>query len=277
MRLKTIVEQHAGDLSPADERLIKEILSNPAAAATLTAAELAGRVGVHESTAVRLAQKLGYGGYRELRADLRAEFLDTVNPAARVRRRLARTQELATLVADEVAALQELVGSVPQRQLDDAARALVAARRIFLFAQGHATSLVEYMDRRLRRSGYDTVDLRYRCRDLAEHLLTVSAKDAFLAFAFHVRPPGLELLLEQAQSVGASTVLISDTLGPLIRPRPDILLAARRGAKEEANSLVVPMALCHALVLTIARLDGGRSIEALERLAGLIHRYEQGR
>jgi DNA-binding MurR/RpiR family transcriptional regulator len=277
MKLKAIVEQHSGPLSPADERLIKEILSNPAEAAVLTAADLAARVGVHESTAVRLSQKLGYRGYRELRAELQTELINHTSPAERLRRRLARTHELATLVTDEIAALQELLDSVSQEQLNDAAQTLIAARRIFLFAQGHATSLVEFMDRRLRRLGFDTIDLRHRGRDLAEHLITLNSDDTLLAFAFHVRPPGLELLLGQAAAVSTPSILISDTLGPLVRPQPDILLWARRGEKGEFHSLVVPMAICDALVLTIASLDVNRSTERLDQLAGLIQRYEQGK
>jgi DNA-binding MurR/RpiR family transcriptional regulator len=274
MSLKQVVESHYGDLTSSDESLIQELLANPQEAAFLTAAELAARVGVHESTAVRLAQKLGYQGYRELKANLREELMDTVDSAERIRRSLGRSPELASLVTDEIAALQELVTTVRQEQLDKAAKAIIHAHRVFLFARGHSTSLVEYMDRRLSRAGYETVDLRVRGRDLAERIVGLDANDVLLAFAMRVRQPDLVPLLEQVTAIGAPTILIGDSLGPLIRPKPDILLWARRGRRGEHHSHAVPMTICSALVLTIARLDTGRTFESLDKLSGLIRRYE---
>ena len=271
MPFSSTVSQYNGRLSPSDRQIVQEILSNPVEAAFLPAAEIGSRVGVHESTVVRLSRKLGYKSYRELRNDLRGEL----DPAERVRRRLVHTGELDAFVADEVAAMNQFVDSISQEQLDSAARALIAARRIFIFAQGHANALLESMDRRLRRSGFDTVTLNCQGRDLAEHLLTFSSKDVILGFAFHTQPPGLSALINLANNVDAQSVLVSDTIGPLIRPRPSILLSASRGAEDEFLTLNIPMLICNAIVLTIARLDGGQSIEALDRLTSLIRQFEK--
>lgn len=281
MVLRAAVEQHRGRLSVSDERLIQRLLSDPASAAFLSAAELAKRAGVHEATAVRLAKKLGYRGYPQLRADLQGELQVALGrraePADRVRRRLAHADDgdvLATLVRDETVALRGLPQHVGQASLDQAASALVDAQRVFLFGQGHATSLVDLLERRLRRSGYATVVLRAQGRELAEQVLALGRNDVVLALAFHSRPAGLRALLRHARRVGATTIGVSDALGPLLRPAPDHLLAAPRGLEAEFQSLVVPMTICNALVLTIARLDGGRSMAALDRLGGLIDEFE---
>jgi DNA-binding MurR/RpiR family transcriptional regulator len=276
MSLQARVEEHADRLSAADERIVRELLTDPAEAAFLSAAELADRAGVHEASAVRLAQKLGYRGYPQLRADLRSDLLSRSDPGERVRRRLAHADGgvLASVVQDEVAALASLPERLGQEQLDAAARVLIDARVVHLFAQGHATSLVELLDRRLRRSGSATSVVTGRSRDLAERAQTLRSDDAVVAFAFVQRPHGLSPLLEHAREVGARSVLVSDTLGPLIRPVPDVVLAAPRGAEGEFQSLTVPMAICNALVLTVARLDEGRSLAALDRLTGLIRRFD---
>jgi DNA-binding MurR/RpiR family transcriptional regulator len=275
MRFKAIVEQHFGDFTEADEGLIQQVLANPQEAAFLTAAELASRAGVHESTAVRLAQKLGFRGYRDLKQQLQDELMDTVDSVERIHRRLTSTDILPSLVADEIAALQEMLHTVTQEGLDQAAKILIAAERVFLFARGHATSLLEYTDRRLRRSGFRTIDLRGRGRELAEQVLTLNKKDAILAFAMRKKQPGLESLLDHARQVKATSVVISDSLGPLIRPKPTQLLWARRGVEGQFQSHSVSMTICSALVLTIAVHDGGRTFQSLDRLLPLIRRYEQ--
>jgi len=272
----TAVERNRERLSPADERLVRQLLADPARAAFLSAAELASQTGVHEATAVRLAKKLGYDGYPELRADLQAELLKVSEAGDRVLRRLARAgtgDVLGDLIDSERAMLQSLREHVTQDQIDAAARALISAERVFLFGRGHATALVELVDRRLRRSGFATVTLPFEGRDLAEHVVSLRRADAVLAFAFHGEPPGLTPLLEHAHVVGAISVLVSDLAGPLLGTKPTLVLAAPRGADEEFLTLGVPMAISNALVLTIARLDEGRSIETLDQLSGLIARF----
>ena len=59
------------------------------------------------------------------------------------------------------------------------------------------------------------------------------------------------------------------------RPAPDHLLWASRGADDEFQTLTVPMAICNALVLTIAKRNRTRSMQALDRLGGLIEAFEK--
>lgn len=276
MTLRSAIQEHDGRLSAADQRLIAELLGSPAEAAFLSAAELAARGGVHQAAATRLAKKLGYRGYPHLRSDLQSELLDSIGPGERVRRRLAHTDGegvLASMVADEVAALADLPSQVRQEHLDTAARLISSANRIFLFGHGHATALVDLLARRLRRSGHLAVPLVGSPRDLAEEVALLVADDLVVAFAFHRRPPGLRSVLRRAADVGARTILIADAVGPLLRPQPTVLLTARRGTETEFQSLTVPMAICNALVLTLARLDPG-SMSALDRLTGLIDEFE---
>lgn len=275
LSLKTAVETYAGTLTASERRLVEALLSSPNEAALLSAADLAARAGAHQATAVRLAQKLGYRGYPELRARLQADLLRP-EPAERLKRRLERSQAgvLAALVESEVEALQELPKHVSQEDLERAADLLRGAERVFLFAQGNAAPLAELLERRLRRSGLRTARLSGSGRDLAEGLVPLSPQDLVVAFAFHREPAGLVPLLEVAQGVGAATLLISDPFGSTVRPPPTLVLAVPRGEQEVFHTLSVPMALCNALVLTLAARDGGGSVAALGRLAGLLERFD---
>jgi DNA-binding MurR/RpiR family transcriptional regulator len=270
MPFKDVITTQTHSLSDSDQQIVQALLADPRMTAFLSAAEVAEKVGVHESTVVRLAKKLGYGGYKELRQDLHEE----IAPAERVRRRLASTTELATLVNQEISTLQTLVNTVAQEQLDQAARILIESRRIFLFGQGHATALMDYMDRRLRRSGFDTVLVSGQGREVAEQVLTLGSQDTLLSFIFRVQTRGLNPLLNRVKQTRARHVMIGDNAAFLIRPQPAVLLASSRGADDQFLTLTVPMVLCNALILTIARLDGGRSMHHLDQLSALIHLFE---
>jgi len=273
--LKQAVADYPNALTEADERLVRVLLIDPTQSAFLSAAELSRRAGVHQASAVRLAQKLGFSGYPELRTALQAELVGAREPAERVIKRLSHMENdvLGQLVASEAEALLDLPRHVSQAQLEEAARLLIAGQRVLIFARGHATALAILVDRRLRRSGFDSRPIPFEGRDLAEHVLTLTPEDVVLAFAFHRTTPGLLPLLGHAAEVGARTLVISDLIGLLLRPQPTLLLSAPRGEEAEFQTLSVPMALLNALILTIARLDDNRSLRALDRSADLIERF----
>lgn len=278
MSIRSLLEQYAQDLTEADRQLVRVLFNRPTEAAFMSATRLAEQAGVHPAAAVRLAKKLGFRGYLDMREAFRAEILQHSDSATRIERRLARAgfhDILQDLVESEIASLRELPSHVTQAQIDEVTKTLMEAGRVFLFAQGHAIALAELMDRRLRRAGLNIVVLRSQGRDLVERLLTLNNRDVVLAFALHVRPRGLNLVLEEAAKVKASSILITDAVDQLPKPKPTFLLAAPRGDAGEYQTLTIPMAVCNSLVLNLARLDKSRSLRALNKLDRLTDRIEQ--
>ena len=277
MPFTLLVRGNAPSLTNADQRLIDVLMADPSAAQFMSGAELASRAEVHEAAATRLAKKLGFKGFPQLRALLRDEVRANSEPAGRISRQLDAV-EGESLIRDtvrrEIATLEALAGQLDQARLDEAADLLIGARRIFLFGRGHATSMVALLDRRLRRFGWQVVSLPTDGRDLAEHVLGLQSGDVILGFALHRRPKGLGRLCQHAAEMGAKSILVADTIGPRMAPAPDHLLWASRGPDDEFQTLTVPMAICNALVLTIAKRNRARSIEALDRLGPLIDAFE---
>lgn len=276
MTLQEVVEQYHGRLTKTDRKVVEELLSNPREGAFLSLPELATRAEVHPTSAVRLAKKLGFNGYPELRSQLQAELLDVPPPAERVRQRLAHMggrSILAALVASEIAALRRLPDLIDQADIEQAARAVMRARRIFVFGRNHAAALMQLLTLRLTRSGYAARRVERYGMELADDFLDLSAKDLVIGFSFTKPPEDLQAALGYAKNSGAKTVVISDHTGATLRPRPDILLAASRGARGESQSLTVPMAVCNTLILEISRLDRGRSLKQLEKLDALERRF----
>ena len=272
MTLQNVVERYDGQLTRTDRKVVDELLSNPREGAFLSLPELAMRAEVHPTSAVRLAKKLGYSGYPELRSQLQAELLDVPPPAERVRQRLAHMGSgsiLSALVESEIAALRQLPALISQSDVERAARAIMRARRIYIFGRNHAIALMQLMTLRLTRSGYAARRMDRYGMEIADDLMDLSAKDIVIGFAFTKPPEDLQRTLRYANKIGARTIVISDHTGATLRPNPDILLAASRGARGESQSLTVPMAVCNTLILEISRLDRGRSLKNLEKLDAL--------
>ncbi len=274
MSLKEIIRQHAGRLTPADRRLVDALLENPAGAAMSSASDIAQRAGVHAASLVRLARKLGFEGFADLRARLQADILAGEQPHDRLRKRvqdLPPDQVLQAVMERERAFLRDLPNHVSQEQIARAARLIADGHRILLFAEGSSRLLRDMMARRLRRVGRPVEVLEAQSRDLAEGLNTLAGTDVLMAFAFSAVPPLLPPVLEEAARCGAASILVADLIGPLVRPAPDLLLSAPRGVAGESQSLTIPMALCTSILLTLPLVDGGASIRAVERY-GILRR-----
>ncbi len=233
---------------------------------------------VHPSSAVRLAKKLGFGGYLEFRRALQInQPRPSASAALRVERTVAATEDgnvLHQLLRQEMQALDHLPQVITQTQIDQAAKVLLSARGIMVWASGNAKVLADLLDRRLRRAGFACHNIASEGREVAERLVPLRAGDVLVCFAFRREPAELAAVLLHARECGASTILIADNLAHTLVTQADITLAAPRGEDEEFLTLTVPMLMTNALVLSLARIDQGRSVQGLQRLDELYSRLE---
>lgn len=272
------IQAHTTTLTQSEALLVRELMRAPREIALATSADFAARVGVHEATTSRLAKKLEFPSYAAFRDALRDEFLRRNEPADRFSTTLnaAEGHYLTHLIDAEMAALKQLLDHVNEERIRMAASAL-HGRRIFIFAQGHATALAALAERRFLRMGIETRSLQGNARDLAEQSLALGADDAVLIFAFRRQPAAYRPLVELSGRAGAQTVVISDAIGPALSPAADRLLAApRSGLPGAFQTLTVPMLILNALILAIGAHRGVSALEPLERLGDLIEEFEKG-
>lgn len=99
-----------------------------------------------------MAQKLGYKGFPELGTVLQDEMLNAQDAARRMQRSVKSAEKgnyLSDLIVSEVTAIQNLDSLISQSAVDEAADAIFAAKKVFVFAQGHALPLAQFLTRRL--------------------------------------------------------------------------------------------------------------------------------
>ncbi|NRP20628.1 HTH-type transcriptional regulator HexR [Ensifer adhaerens] len=278
MTLIDRIKAQSKRLTEADQKLISTMLENRAEAAFLSGPQLSQRASVHEATVTRLAQKLGYRGFPDLRAQLQREVLDDQDAATRMRRSVAKVEHgdyLTDLIAAEISALETLARSVPQGDVDLAADMIFEGRRVFVFGQGHAQSVAGFLQRRLDRFGMTTIALTGRGRDIAERMVSMDKNDIVVALAFRKQPQSYAPLVQHARRVGARTILISDLAGPLMEPVADLMLAAPRGRSgSEFQTPTIPFAIVNGIVLTIAGRHEREVIGRLEKLSELFNDFD---
>jgi DNA-binding MurR/RpiR family transcriptional regulator len=264
-------------LTQADTRLLDVLLADPVRAAMEHGKEIAARAGVHPSAAVRLAQRLGFTGYPQLREYLRSRLVedDYETPEARIAARLARADDerlLDSVLTSEITALEHLRSTVSDADIRRFSVAILKARRIFLFGHGHGAALAELVALRLRRSGYDARDLSETDQQLAEHLALIASDDVLWTISFRQVSPRLKALRRIAAGRGACLLALTDLRGARLDPPSHAQIAVSRGGPGESQSLVVPMTIANTVVLDLARIDDGRSMRALSNYRELRQR-----
>lgn len=254
MSFRAVVAASGHRLSPSEGRAVSVLLGVGSGA--LTAAEVASLAGTHESTVVRLAKKLGYRGFRELRADIRRDGADA--PTAESVMRADSGYDLASFIADEIGGLSRIEEYISQEALEAAADVIAKSSTIYLFASEDERSTVELMARRMRRLGLVVVSLRPSPKDLAERIASMDDRSTLVAFALREAPAALGPLIEETRRRRGTSILISDVPGYAFRPAPDHLLASQRQVDDGYRTQIVPIALCYALQLATYHLDVSR-------------------
>lgn len=266
MSLNELVRNLNGALSPSERRIVNVLLQDSMAMSKLPAKAVAEQLSVHETTVIRLAKRLGYSGYAELRADLRESgspaetSLERMAPASR------QAYTLAQLADDETSALQRLAGMVNQSEVDELAGRIVAARATFLFGPPYAQAVLGLLHRRLTRLGLHIVHLPTSGRLAAEHLTGLGASDLVVSFVFRRPAERLDRINDYARSIGAATAVIADEEGLRYTPQPDQLIVAPRGPRDDLRSLIVPFFFSYAIQMAVLHQAPERTQGRLQKL-----------
>ena len=265
------LEDHLPSLTKSQRRIASYLLAGYDEAAFLSAADLAERLNVSQATIVRFAQAIGYDGFPELRRCLQELFRARATPASRLQCKLSELASsqghILTKVLDmEVQYLTEASHSIELDDFDRAVDILLSGQRFFVFGSGPSGILADLGELRLRRLGVLTIGMTESGRHLLEKLQLLQQGDVVLATGFQTVRSELVAVLDYARALGCRAILLTDTLGPVLRSKADVVLAARRGPVSTFHSLTVPMSILNALVLGVAMARHDESLAALNRL-----------
>jgi DNA-binding MurR/RpiR family transcriptional regulator len=271
---KQRLEDHLPSLTKSQQRIATYLLASYDEATFLSAADLAERLDVSEATVVRFAKAIGYDGFPAMRRHLQELFRAKFTPAARLQRKLSELASsqgtvLTKVIDMEMQYLTEAAHDLDPTDFDCAVDILLSGQRIFVFASGPSGILADLATWRFRRLGIPTIAMTESGRHLLENLQLLKQGDVMLVAGFQHLTSELVAVLDHARATDCRSILLTDTLGPALRDKPDVILAARRGPVSTFHSLTVPMSILNALILAVAMARPDESLAALNRLQQL--------
>ncbi len=275
-----LIATHYGDLTKSEKRIAGFMRRSQDEAAFQSAAEIAQQLELSEATMVRFARKLGFDSYPALREALQANFRHRMTHSARLRSRLDDLRTAGDIfermVASEIDYLTEALQTLDRNALNAAVELLRTHERIFVFGLGPSVSLVELLQIRLTRAARQVVSLSTSGQEILEPMMLMKSDDLLIAIGFFNPTPALQMVLDYANQHKTPVILVTDTLGPLVGDKANVVLSARRGPVSAFHSLTVPMTVINALLLALSSVDQEHVMTHLDALDQMREKLRNG-
>ncbi len=264
-------------LSRAHQKLARFILANSLFVAFASAAELGEKVGVSNATVVRFCQAIGYDGYPELQAAVRAKLPTYVHKVQQIedKRTRANTTDIAQRVFElDAQNLSKTIDLLNSARFWSAIRALAKASDILVVAGGLSAGPALYLTHSLTVMG-----LRARAAlnggiPLALELVSLKKTSAVIGISVWRYVADTVAAMERAQSIGATRVAISDSIVTPIAQRADYAFQIATDGAAHSLSLTSMLALMNAF---IAALSFTRPKETARALRQVDAAYRRGK
>ena len=274
----TNIQNDIHAFSKGQKKIAAYILSNYDKAAFMTASRLGKTVEVSESTVVRFAVELGYEGYPEMQKTLQEL----------VRNKLTSVQRIE--VASDQFGNQDVVSSVLQRdanairmtsdaldrgQMASAVEAILAARHIYIVGVRSSAALANYLNFYFRNI-FDNVRLvsSTATSEMFEQLLRVGPGDVVIGFSLPRYSSRTVKVMQYAHDTGATCIAVTDKPDAPAGKVADHVLVAKSDMVSVVDSLVAPMSVVNALVVSLAQEQQTQMAKTYEDLETLWDEYD---
>jgi DNA-binding MurR/RpiR family transcriptional regulator len=257
-----LITANYASLSDGYQQVARFFTQNPNIIALESINAVAAKAQVHPSTLVRFAQNLGYSGFKELQSVFQTR-LATAAPGFRERVSVLDAEIscnaaqgdigfLRNMVVRDIAALQGLLESVTEADLQRTAELCASASCIFVVGQLRSepiAELIRYLMTMLQRK----VILMNSAGGLAQEVaMTMGKGDVLIAIAFRHYAKEVVTIAERAVNEKVPVIAITDSqLSPLAKGA-EVLFTIPEDEYTFSRSLAAPMCLVQTLATATA-------------------------
>jgi DNA-binding MurR/RpiR family transcriptional regulator len=277
-----VLKSYFQDLPYAQQRVARMLLDEPAQVALLSTAALGQRVGVSDSTVVRLASAIGYAGYPELRAAIHETLFSHIAPSEQFRRSLSEDRESATQASIRVDALNlgQLNADSVQGAVLRAASAIAAASSVHVAGSQSSFAPAYELSYMLGRVRPDVHLVTAGSGDFARQLQGIQVESVVVVFSVPRYSRDTYTVAKYAEDVGATVVAVTDSLTAPVAQLKSLAITAPCSSASFFQSQVASMSIANAIASEVAKqksADAEHRLQALESLDEAFGRFLIGR
>ncbi|WP_213453419.1 MurR/RpiR family transcriptional regulator [Rhizomonospora bruguierae] len=275
-------------LSPAEQRVARLVIADPADAARRTITDLATAAETSEATVIRFCRSVGMQGYPQLRIRLAAEAARRVEPPdARVvggdiPPGADLAQIIATIAFNDARAVEETAEQLDPAVCERVVEAITQAGRVEVYgagASGFVASDFQQKLHRIGRTAFYWPDVHTALTSTA----LLSRGDVAIGISHTGTTADTVEVLEQARLRGATTVALTNfPRSPITEVADHVLTTAARETTYRSGAMASRLAqltVIDCLFVGVAARNRARARKAIEITAEAVrgHRLPGGR
>ncbi|MDP4120792.1 MAG: MurR/RpiR family transcriptional regulator [Bacillota bacterium] len=247
------IESNMSNFSKGQKLIAKYIEEHYDKSAFMTAAKLGATVGVSESTVVRFATEIGYDGYPKMQKAMQEMIRDKLTSVQRIevtKNRIGDESVLDVVLNQDIDKIRRTLEETSRKDFDNAVKAIVEARNIYLFAVRSTSPLANFLGYYFELIFGNVRIINTTSKTTTyEQLFRISKEDVFIGISFPRYSKMAVDAMEFAKSRGAQVIALTDSMvSPLVKPSDHVLLA-RSDMASVVDSLVAPLSMINALIV----------------------------
>ncbi len=255
--LMRTIEEMMPHFSKGQKKIAAYIFENYDKAAFMTANKLGREVGVSESTVVRFAAALGFEGYPQFQRSLKELIKRNLNAVQRVRvtdEQIGGGDVLSKVLNMDIDTVKRTDQAIDIKDFNQAVDYILDAKRIYVMGMRGAYSLSSFINYYFNML-FDNVTLVRgdSNADVFEQIIRIGEGDVILGISFPRYSKKTVRALQYAKDQGACVISITDSPKSPIAGLSDVVLYAKSEMISFVDSLVAPMSLINALLVTLGQ------------------------
>lgn len=257
--LNQVIKENFSLLSPGQKKVAEFFIQNVNEAALLTAYQVGRKVGVSETTVIRLAYALGFSGFSQLQEKLRKDWLVSKYPQSEERQppimdTLSEGQLFTNVVDQERMILQQLLQQLNTNEVLRTAEEIIKADFIYIGGFGStygAAYWFYYTLKQMRGNVYLSNPTGFMAEDISD----LTEQSVVVIFSFpRYRKESLKLVNIAAQQ-GAKIIAITNKQLSPIGQISDIALTTEEQMESDHHSIASVITLLEVLIAMIHHQD----------------------
>lgn len=266
------------DFSKSHKKIANFILEHYDEAPYITAAKLGQSVGVSESTVVRFATEIGYSGYPEMQKAISDAMRSQLTAAQRVSVTSGRVDSdnvLEHVLASDMHNIRKSLEQIDKADFEKIVEAIVRAKNIYILGVRSSASLASFLSFYLNLISPNVHNvLASTTSELFEEILRINDGDVFIGISFPRYSKRTLKAINYAKSRSATVISITDSPSSPLASAADLCLTACSDMVSFVDSLVAPLSVINALLVSISMKKQHEIVETLEQLEQIWDEYE---
>lgn len=258
------------NLSLKQKRLARYILESRHFVSFASASQAGEKAGASAATVVRFAQALGYAGFSEMQAAIRAELPSYMTAIERMQARLGRPPVSAeiphNIFATDIRNIERTANGLDNVKLEQAAREIIKAGRILVIGSGISAGGALFLAHSLKVMGFDARPVLGGGLILAVEVAQLRSGDLLIAIDLWRYTRATVQAVSTANANGVKTIAITDSI---VSPLAEMAGYAFEAATESIDHSLSPTAVIsfiNVMIGMISFMAPEKVLEALRRV-----------